>query len=97
MLVRLAFSIVIHTGPDVLLVDEVIGVGDQTFHAKCLEKIRALQAQGKTIVLASHSLDLVAKLCQKALWLDHGRVVAIGAAQAVVAAYQAGRASVASP
>ena len=90
MMVRLAFSVAIHTDPEILLVDEVIGAGDQEFYTKCLDKIRGLQREGKTMLLASHSLALVGMLCQRALWLDHGRVVQIGPAADVVAAYQSG-------
>jgi ABC-type polysaccharide/polyol phosphate transport system ATPase subunit len=89
MMVRLAFSVAIHTDPEILLVDEVIGAGDQDFYAKCLNKIQGLQSQGKTMLLASHSLALIGMLCQRALWLDHGRVIQIGPAAEVVAAYQA--------
>jgi len=89
-MVRLAFSVAIHTDPEILLVDEVIGAGDQEFYTKCLDKIRGLQREGKTMLLASHSLALVGMLCQRALWLDHGRVVQIGPAADVVAAYQSG-------
>ncbi|HEY4365549.1 MAG TPA: ABC transporter ATP-binding protein [Bryobacteraceae bacterium] len=90
MMVRLAFSVAIHTDPEILLVDEVIGAGDQEFYAKCLDKIRVLQREGKTMLLASHSLALISMLCQRALWLDHGRVVQIGPAVDVVAAYESG-------
>jgi ABC-type polysaccharide/polyol phosphate transport system ATPase subunit len=95
MMVRLAFSVAIHTDPEILLVDEVIGAGDQDFYDKCLDKIRGLQREGKTMLLASHSLALVSMLCQRALWLDHGRVVQIGPAAEVAAAYQSGHASAA--
>ena len=90
MMVRLAFSVAIHTDPEILLVDEVIGAGDQEFYAKCLDKIQGLQRQGKTMLLASHSLTLIQLLCQRALWLDHGHVVQVGPAAEVVTAYQAG-------
>ena len=90
MVVRLAFSVAVHTDPDILLIDEVIGVGDQAFHARCLEKIRALQREGKTMVIASHSMDLLTRLCQKGLWLNQGRVVELGSVAQVAAAYQAG-------
>jgi ABC-type polysaccharide/polyol phosphate transport system ATPase subunit len=96
MTVRLAFSVAVHTDPDVLLMDEVIGLGDQAFYARCLEKIRDFQRQGKTIVLASHSVELLTMLCQRALWLDRGRVVQLGASSQVAAAYQAGGANAAS-
>jgi ABC-type polysaccharide/polyol phosphate transport system ATPase subunit len=88
MIMRLAFSIAINTDPDILLVDEVIGVGDEAFYARCLEKIHEFQRVGKTIVLASHAAGLITTLCQRALWLNHGAVVATGAAGEVIAAYQ---------
>jgi ABC-type polysaccharide/polyol phosphate transport system ATPase subunit len=93
MSVRLAFAVAVHTDPDVLVIDEVIGLGDQEFYARCLEKIRAFQSEGKTILLASHALDLLTMLCQRALWLDHGRVIEIGPAEQVAAAYRARRAT----
>ena len=96
MVVRLAFSVSAHTDPDVLLMDEVIGLGDQAFYERALEKIRGFQRQGKTIVLASHSVELLTMLCQRALWLDHGKIVQQGPAVDVAAAYQEGRAKVSS-
>jgi ABC-type polysaccharide/polyol phosphate transport system ATPase subunit len=96
MTMRLAFSVLVHTDPDILLIDEVIGVGDQEFSLKCLERIRKFQREGKTILLASHALELVASMCQRAIWLDHGRVVKAGPAQAVATAYQSAHASVMS-
>jgi ABC-type polysaccharide/polyol phosphate transport system ATPase subunit len=93
MTMRLAFSVLVHTDPDILLIDEVIGVGDQEFSLKCLEKIRQFQREGKTILLASHALELVATFCRRAIWLDHGRVVQAGPAQSVVAAYKGGHAT----
>lgn len=93
MSMRLAFSVLVHTDPDILLIDEVIGVGDREFSLKCLEKIRQFQREGKTILLASHALELVASLCQRAIWLDRGRMVQAGPAQPVVAGYQAGHAT----
>lgn len=89
MVMRLAFSVAVHTDPEILLVDEVIGVGDQEFSVKCLDKIQQFQREGKTILLASHSLSMVNMLCQHALWLDHGHVVEIGPVAAVTSAYQA--------
>jgi ABC-2 type transport system ATP-binding protein len=90
MSMRLAFSVAIAADPDVLLIDEVLGVGDQAFYARCLEKIRTFQASGKTIVLASHSAELIAMLCQTALWLERGQIVKLGPAAEVIAAYKAG-------
>jgi ABC-type polysaccharide/polyol phosphate transport system ATPase subunit len=88
MTMRLAFSVAIAADPEVLLIDEVIGVGDQVFYAKVLEKIRRFQSEGKTIVLASHSAELITMLCQRALWIDRGQIVKQGPAGEVVAAYQ---------
>lgn len=89
MTMRLAFSVAIAADPEVLLIDEVIGVGDQVFYAKCMEKIRSFQRAGKTIVLATHSAELIAMLCQNALWIEHGKLVMAGAAPEVMAAYRA--------
>lgn len=89
MTMRLAFAVAIAAHPELLLIDEVIGVGDQAFFNQCLERIRSFQSAGKTIVLASHSTDLLTMLCQKALWIDHGRIVQEGPAAEVVAAYRA--------
>jgi len=88
MAMRLAFSVATAADPGLLLIDEVLGVGDQVFFARCLERIQSFQAAGKTIVLASHSAELVTMLCQKALWLDRGRVVLQGPAAEVMAAYK---------
>ncbi len=89
MTVRLAFSVAIAADPEVLLIDEVLGLGDQAFYARCLEKIRSFQREGKTMVLASHSCDLITMLCQRALWLERGNIVQMGAAADVVLAYKA--------
>jgi ABC-2 type transport system ATP-binding protein len=88
MMMRLAFSVAVTSNPDILLIDEVIGVGDQAFYARCLEKIQDFQRAGKTILLASHSTALITSLCQRALWMDHGRVVAAGSSAEIVARYQ---------
>ncbi|GFE71020.1 ABC transporter ATP-binding protein [Chroococcus sp. FPU101] len=84
---RLAFSTAIHTDPDVLLVDEFLSVGDLAFQKKCLERIKELKAQGCAIVLVSHSVDQVRELCDRALWLRQGRVVAYGEAEVVAGQY----------
>jgi ABC-type polysaccharide/polyol phosphate transport system ATPase subunit len=96
MAMRLAFSVAVHTDPDILLIDEVIGVGDQDFAVKCLDKIKQFQREGKTILLASHATPLLTMLCERALWLDHGRVVDIGPAESVTAAYASGSTAVAA-
>lgn len=88
MTVRLAFAVAVTADPEVLLIDEVLGVGDQAFYTKCLEKIRSFQSAGKTIVLASHSAELITMLCQQALWIERGKIVMQGPAEEVVAAYK---------
>jgi ABC-type polysaccharide/polyol phosphate transport system ATPase subunit len=88
MTMRLAFSVAIAADPEVLLIDEVLGVGDQAFYARCMEKIRSFQDAGKTIVLASHSAELITMLCQRVLWMDHGQIVKQGPAPEVIAEYK---------
>lgn len=75
MYVRLAFAIAIHTDPDLLLVDEVLAVGDEPFQRKCMDRIRAFQRAGKTIVLVTHSLEQVGELCDRTIVLEHGHVI----------------------
>lgn len=91
MYARLGFAVAVHTEPRVLLVDEVLSVGDLAFRRRCHESIRALQEDGAGILFVSHDLPAVADLCARALHLDGGRVVAEGAAPAVVEAYAAAR------
>ena len=79
MLVRLAFAVAVHVDPDVLLVDEVLAVGDEAFQAKCIERVRQFQREGRTIVLVTHALDTVRDICDRAAMLHHGRVHSIGA------------------
>ena len=78
MYVRLAFAVAVHVDPDVLLVDEVLAVGDEPFQRKCMDRIRSFQHEGRTIVFVSHSLDQVAELCDRAVVLEDGRVIADG-------------------
>jgi len=88
MYVRLAFAVAVHTDPDVLLVDEVLAVGDEAFQRKCLDKIRSFQQEGRTIVLVTHSLSQVQELADRAILLNHGEVVADGDPVAAVAAFR---------
>lgn len=74
MFLRLAFSVAIHTEVDILLIDEILSVGDEPFQRKCLERIRQLHAQGKTLVVVSHDLGMVSELCPRAVLLQHGKV-----------------------
>lgn len=87
MVMRLAFSIAIHVDPDVLLVDEILAVGDEAFQKKCLDHIARFQAQGGTIVLVSHSAGQVQDLCTHAAWIEDGTVQAAGNPATVVNAY----------
>jgi ABC-type polysaccharide/polyol phosphate transport system ATPase subunit len=88
MAVRLGFSIAAHCDPDVLLVDEVLAVGDEAFSRRSLEKFGEFERAGKTLVFVSHDLGLVAGRCRRALWLDRGRLAADGPASDTVALYR---------
>jgi ABC-2 type transport system ATP-binding protein len=87
MYVRLGFSVAIHVDPDVLLVDEVLAVGDEAFQRKCQEKFLDLKAAGKTIVLVTHDLATIQRLCDEVAWLDHGQVKLVDTARRVVDEY----------
>ena len=88
MYARLGFAVAVHLDPDVLLVDEVLAVGDEYFQHKCFAKIADFRREGRTILLVSHDLGAVARLCERAMWLDGGRVASVGAVRDVVNAYQ---------
>lgn len=90
MLMRLGFSIAIHLDPEVLLVDEVLAVGDEEFQRRCLERIDALRASGKCVVLVTHDMAQVRQMCHSAIWLQQGTIAASGKAESVVNAYMAG-------
>lgn len=85
MFLRLAFSVAIHTEVDILLVDEILSVGDEPFQRKCLEKIRQLHADGRTLVVVSHDLNMVADLCERGILIRDGRVEFDGESHAAVA------------
>ena len=87
MYVRLGFSIAAHLEPEILLLDEVLAVGDATFQAKCLGRINQLHGEGRTIVFISHDLDSVQRLCDRVLLLNHGQVIASGSARDVIETY----------
>ena len=87
MYVRLGFSVAINVDPDVLLVDEVLAVGDESFQRKCNEKFSDLRSAGKTIVLVSHGMASVHNLCDRVAWLEHGKVRMVDSARTVVDAY----------
>lgn len=87
MFVRLAFAVVIHTQPDLLVVDEALAVGDARFQAKCLAAIRQLKRQGVAVVLVTHDVSIVRQLCDSAVWLRDGEVAMAGDVNAVTSAY----------
>jgi rfaE bifunctional protein nucleotidyltransferase chain/domain len=87
MYMRLGFAVAVHVDPDVLLIDEVLAVGDEAFTHKCLDKFAEFRRRGNTILLVTHSLNLIERFCDSALWLDHGRPRAIGDPRRVVDAY----------
>ena len=78
MFLRLAFAVAVHTEPDVFLVDEILAVGDEPFQRKCLERIRQLSAEGRTLVVVSHDLETVEKVCSRGVLLEKGRKVVDG-------------------
>ncbi|HBY97182.1 MAG: ABC transporter ATP-binding protein [Ardenticatenaceae bacterium] len=87
MYMRLGFSIAIHVAPDILLVDEVLAVGDQAFQTKCMERIYDLKRQGITIVIVSHALETLRTLCSRLIWIEHSDLRAVGPSDEVAAKY----------
>lgn len=90
MVVRLGFSIAAHVEPKILLIDEILSVGDQDFQRKSTEKIEEFRREGRTIVVVSHSLGLVQQLCKEVIWLDKGKIRQAGLAADVISAYTGG-------
>ena len=89
MYVRLGFAVSVHVDPEILLVDEVIAVGDEEFQRRCMSHMHELRSRGTTIVLVSHNIGLVRQLCDNVCWLDHGRMTAYGRPDEVVDKYMA--------
>jgi ABC-2 type transport system ATP-binding protein/lipopolysaccharide transport system ATP-binding protein len=89
MFVRLGFAVAVHVDPQILIVDEVIAVGDEEFQRRCFDHLFTLRQRGVTILFVTHSLDLVRKMCDRAAWLDHGVLRAEGPANEVVHSYLA--------
>jgi ABC-type polysaccharide/polyol phosphate transport system ATPase subunit len=87
MYMRLGFAVAIHVDPEVLLIDEVLAVGDEAFTRKCLDKIAEFRRRGKTILFVTHTLNLVEKMCDDVLWLRHGKTALRGDPKRVVDAY----------
>jgi len=90
MYVRLGFSVAINVEPDILLVDEVLAVGDESFQAKCAEKFAQFKSEGRTVVIVSHALGTLAKMCDRVAWIQHGDLKAVGEPDDVIAEYRQG-------
>jgi lipopolysaccharide transport system ATP-binding protein len=89
MYVRLGFSIAVHLDPEILVIDEIVAVGDEEFQRRCFEHLHELRKRGVTIIFVSHSLPLVRQLCDEVAWLDHGRLRALGKPGEMVDSYLA--------
>jgi ABC-2 type transport system ATP-binding protein len=90
MYVRLGFSVAINVDPEILMVDEVLAVGDESFQRRCMEKFADFRAQGRTVVIVSHALATMRTMCDEVAWLDHGRLKDVGRPQDLVDAYVGG-------
>ncbi|MNC43425.1 Teichoic acids export ATP-binding protein TagH [compost metagenome] len=90
MIARLGFSIATIVNPDVLIVDEILAVGDAAFQAKCEQRMSDMTSAGATLILVSHSIDQVKKVCKNAIWINKGEVKAIGTVDEVCDAYERG-------
>lgn len=84
MYLRLAFSVAVHTDPEVFLIDEILAVGDEPFQRKCIDKIQELARDGKTLVVVSHDLDLVSRICRRGVLLKHGELIYDGPIESAV-------------
>ena len=87
MFARLAFATAINIDPEILIIDEILSVGDVEFQVKCMEKFLDFKKSGKTIIFVSHSLDIVKKFCARVIWIDHGKIVADGNPVIIVERY----------
>ncbi len=88
MYVRLGFAVAVNLEPDILLIDEVLAVGDESFQRKCLDRIKEFQRQGRTIIFVTHSPDFVRQICDQAIVLDHGSMIAVGQPGETIRAYR---------
>ena len=87
MLARLGFSVAVHCEPDILLLDEVLSVGDQDFQKKCIEKMLGFKRSGKTIVFVSHSEKQIEQICDRLIWIDHGQIHSAGETETIISDY----------
>jgi len=94
MVMRLAFSVAVNVDPDILLIDEVLAVGDIAFQTKCFEKLREFRRAGKVLICVSHGNHMIRELCDRAIWLDHGELVENGSIGGVLDAYSGSQSTV---
>ena len=87
MLARLGFSVAVHCEPNILLLDEVLSVGDQDFQKKCIEKMLGFKRSGKTIVFVSHSAKQIEQICDRLIWIDHGQIHSAGEMETIISDY----------
>lgn len=90
MYARLGFAVATAHQPEILIVDEILSVGDEAFQRKCTDRIAGFRENGATVLMVSHNLDLIAGMCNRAAWLDHGKLIHMGNAEEVVAKYREG-------
>src|ERR1700761_7667906 len=91
MTMRLAFAVATHVDPDILLIDELLAVGDHAFREKSFDKVMDFRRRGKTLLYVSHDPGMASRLCDRAIWLDHGDLMLDGTMDEVTSAYQGGR------
>jgi ABC-type polysaccharide/polyol phosphate transport system ATPase subunit len=89
MYARLGFAVATDTRPDILLIDEILAVGDESFQRKCIERINGFREQGSTILIIAHSMDTIRLMCQRAAWLHHGELKIVGEPEEVIRCYRA--------
>lgn len=87
MRMRLAFAVAAHLDPDILLLDEVLAVGDMSFQQKCLERVEGFTSEGRTVIFVSHSMDAVARFCDRCIWFEQGKIIADGPTETVITKY----------
>lgn len=87
MRMRLAFAVAAHLDPDILVLDEVLAVGDMSFQQKCLKRVEGLTSEGRTVMFVSHSMDSISRFCDRCIWLEQGKLIEDGKAEDVIASY----------
>lgn len=96
MFLRLAFSVMAHLNSEILIVDEIIAVGDQAFQRKCLKKMKSIADEGRTVLFVSHQLETVEELCTRVVWLEKGKLIADGTPELILESYR-GKAALQDP